>query len=232
MNIKKGKHRGHPSSSSRGASLFTEVLYDLLEDTGESGCKGVVSWSNDGLAFKVHNREMFMEHILPNYFLTKKYKSFARQLQLWGFAFCKKSSNPKYGAYFHPFFVRGKSYLLPRIMRVKIKGEKKSNRVHSKRQRNETLSASTDGTSPTTMISLKQRPSQEERKAAAGAAALPPGTFLTTYDEKRDKQEEMLEETIVAAPGIISLHIIIPEPRPIEEMLLDRAIVFSPTFRS
>ena len=98
MNIKKGKHRGRPSSSSRGASLFTEVLYDLLEDAGESGCKGVVSWSNDGLAFKVHNREMFMEHILPNYFLTKKYKSFARQLQLWGFAFCKKSSNPKYGA--------------------------------------------------------------------------------------------------------------------------------------
>ena len=133
---------------------------------------------------------------------------------------------------FHPFFVRGKSYLLPRIMRVKIKGEKKSNRVHSKRQRNETLSASTDGTSPTTMISLKQRPSQEERKAAGGAAALPPGTFLTTY-EKRDKQEEMLEETIVAAPGIISLHIIlIPEPRPIEEMLLDRAIIFSPTFHS
>ena len=87
------------------------------------------------------------------------------------------------------------------MTRVKIKGGRKSYRVQtSKRQRDETLSASTDSTSPTTMITLKQRPSQEEEEEgkAGGAAALPSGPFLTT-SEKRD----------------------IPEPRPIEEMLLD-----------
>jgi hypothetical protein len=96
INIQRSKHRGLHYSSAHG--LFPEVLFDLLEDMTESGYKGVVSWSDDGLAFKVHQREIFMEHILPNYFgLTKKYNSFARQLQLWGFAFYKTSSSPNYG---------------------------------------------------------------------------------------------------------------------------------------
>lgn len=167
---------------------------------------------------------------------------------------------------FHPFFVRGKSALLLKMTRVKIKGKGKNKILQSaRRQRDETLSVSTDSTtsstrliasSPTsTMITLKQ-PSQEQ-EGKAGAAALLPGRFPTTY-EKRDKQEEettcwaagisfcssplcddaaggeqqrkrgssydnskeMPEETIVAGPDLVS-HIIIPEPRPIEDMLLD-----------
>jgi hypothetical protein len=93
-----------PSSSSKKqhfalpSSGFPQLLFALLEDAENDGNAHIVSWSADGLAFKVHQRDVFMKHILPNYFGLTKYNSFTRQLQLWGFAFCKGASNPKFGA--------------------------------------------------------------------------------------------------------------------------------------
>jgi hypothetical protein len=77
---------------------FPQLLLALLKDAESDGNDHIVSWTIDGLAFKVHQRDVFMKQILPNYFGLTKYNSFARQLQLWGFAFCKGASNPKFGA--------------------------------------------------------------------------------------------------------------------------------------
>jgi hypothetical protein len=94
-----------PSSSSSKkqhfelpTSEFPQLLLALLEDAENDGNTHIVSWSTDGLAFKVHQRDVFMKQILPNYFGLTKYNSFTRQLQLWGFAFCRGVSNPKFGA--------------------------------------------------------------------------------------------------------------------------------------
>ena len=78
---------------------FPRLLLDILEDAENNGNEHIVSWTPDGAAFKVHKRDLFMKQILPNYFGLTKYNSFARQLQLWGFAFCKGDcANPKFGA--------------------------------------------------------------------------------------------------------------------------------------
>jgi hypothetical protein len=77
---------------------FPQLLLDLLEDAENDGNEHIISWTPDGLAFKVHQRDEFMKQLIPNYFGLTKYNSFARQLQLWGFVFCKGApSKPKFG---------------------------------------------------------------------------------------------------------------------------------------
>jgi hypothetical protein len=67
-------------------SLFPYILYTLLEDTERDGYDAIVCWRPCGKAFKVIKRDEFMNQVLPRYFKQTKYKSFVRQLNLWGFS--------------------------------------------------------------------------------------------------------------------------------------------------
>ena len=58
---------------------------------------------------------------MPLYFKQTKFKSFQRQLNLWGFARIKEGVDK--GAVFHRFFVRGRPDLCYRMIRMKIKGQ-------------------------------------------------------------------------------------------------------------
>jgi hypothetical protein len=66
--------------------LFPWTLHSLLEDAEKGGFESIISWRPSGMAFKVHNREKFMNEVLPRYFKQTKFKSFVRQLNLWGFS--------------------------------------------------------------------------------------------------------------------------------------------------
>ena len=66
--------------------LFPWTLHNLLEDAEKEGFDATISWRPSGMAFKVHNREEFMKEVLPRYFRQTKFKSFVRQLNLWGFS--------------------------------------------------------------------------------------------------------------------------------------------------
>ena len=65
--------------------LFPRALHDLLENAEMTGDASIVSWRPSGVAFKVHKRDEFMKKVLPKYFRQTKFKSFVRQLNLWGF---------------------------------------------------------------------------------------------------------------------------------------------------
>jgi hypothetical protein len=67
-------------------SLFPYTLFTLLEEAERDGYESIVSWRPCGEAFKVINRDEFMKQVLPRYFKQTKYKSFIRQLNLWGFS--------------------------------------------------------------------------------------------------------------------------------------------------
>lgn len=57
----------------------------MLQLCEESNREHVVSWMNDGTAFKVHDLEEFEKELLPNYFNTQQYASFTRALCSYGF---------------------------------------------------------------------------------------------------------------------------------------------------
>ena len=60
-------------------------LHELLNKAEESGNDHIVSWLPGGKAFKVHKKIEFTNIILPTLFNATKYKSFQRNLNLWGF---------------------------------------------------------------------------------------------------------------------------------------------------
>ncbi|KAG7344596.1 HSF-type DNA-binding protein [Nitzschia inconspicua] len=93
------------SSASPSRSRFPDKLHRLLDHCSNDPVESqIVSWMGIR-AFKVHHAKQFASTILPRYFSTTTYKSFQRNLNLWGFTCIAKG--PRRGVTFHPFFVRG-----------------------------------------------------------------------------------------------------------------------------
>ena len=55
------------------------LLRDVTKQNGGAD-ESIVSWLPDGLGFKVHKPEAFVDDIMPRYFKQTKYKSFQRQV--------------------------------------------------------------------------------------------------------------------------------------------------------
>ena len=76
--------------------VFPFALYEILDRAVEHGYDDVVSWSPCGTTFKIHHRDAFVSDVLPRFFKLSKYKSFSRQLNLWGYTCIE--SGPQRGA--------------------------------------------------------------------------------------------------------------------------------------
>jgi hypothetical protein len=97
---------------------FPWKLHDMLEDAEkDKRFHSIISWLPDHEnVFRVHNSAAFVNLVMPKYFNQTKYKSFQRQLNIWGF--CHIPSG-----YAHPCFIRGKPSLCRQMVRRKrIKG--------------------------------------------------------------------------------------------------------------
>jgi hypothetical protein len=106
---------------------FAWKLYEMLETVHKNEIDtDIVSWVDNGKAFKVHNLKRFVDEIVPTYFKQSKYKSFQRQLYFYGFireaASGKEGHTP--GSYRHPRFVRGQKSLC--LSMVPKKSKKRS----------------------------------------------------------------------------------------------------------
>ena len=99
---------------------FPWKLHRLLDDAEKHGFESIVSWLPEGDAFKVHNRMRFASQIMPSYFSSTIYKSFQRNLTLWGFE--TVPSGKAKGDCSHPCFRRGSPDLCYNMNRIKIKG--------------------------------------------------------------------------------------------------------------
>lgn len=99
------------------SASFPSKLYKCLVDAEKNGFADVISWQQDGVSFKVHNQERFGNEILPMYFGAIKFKSWQRQLNLYGFTRVQKGLTR--GSYTHEHFVRGRKALSLEISRQK-----------------------------------------------------------------------------------------------------------------
>ena len=64
---------------------FPAKLYEMLEAVEDLGLSHIISWLPHGRAFQVIDQEQFMKLVVPKFFKATKYRSFTRQLNLWGF---------------------------------------------------------------------------------------------------------------------------------------------------
>mmetsp|Transcript_9551 Transcript_9551/g.28500 ORF Transcript_9551/g.28500 Transcript_9551/m.28500 type:complete len:258 (-) Transcript_9551:144-917(-) len=100
-------------------SAFPLRLYDMLESAEELGYANVISWMPDGKSFKIHvdgtrdlGDEKAIVQALQRTFNITRYRSFLRQLQLYGFD--RTYKGPNRGECRHELFVRGQRDLLLR----------------------------------------------------------------------------------------------------------------------
>ena len=113
------KASGPPSDANgETQSSFPLKLHAMLEDAHRRGFSDVVSWHESGKSFKVHQPEEYATRIMRSYFNQTKYKSFQRQLNLYGFR--RIHHGPGKGGYAHKYFVRGQPHLTQAMTRQRV----------------------------------------------------------------------------------------------------------------
>ena len=60
---------------------FAYKLHLLLCDMESNGFEHIISWVDNGKAFKVHDQQKFEELVQPHYFRQSKMSSFIRQVR-------------------------------------------------------------------------------------------------------------------------------------------------------
>ena len=104
------------NNAAASSSQFPQKLHRMLDAATDDGFDDIVRWELDGRAFKVYKVQEFVDRVLPNYFKQSKYKSFQRQLNLYGFQRIGADGPAKKG-YQHPNFIRGRPELCPMVTR-------------------------------------------------------------------------------------------------------------------
>jgi hypothetical protein len=97
----------------------------MLKDAAANGHEDIISWQPHGKAFRVHKPPEFAKRIMACYFKQTQYKSFQRQLHIYGFRRITGKRMLDNGAYYHEQFIRGQKHDSLRMIRQKIKGNKR-----------------------------------------------------------------------------------------------------------
>jgi hypothetical protein len=98
---------------------FPFKLHAMLDDAESNRFEHIVCWEQAGKAFKVHDSEKFVDAVLPHYFNQSRYKSFQRQLNIYGFSRVARGRDR--GLCHHKLLVRGQPSLCAGMQRIKIK---------------------------------------------------------------------------------------------------------------
>jgi hypothetical protein len=115
-----------PSSS----TAFPWMLYRMLEDAEQQGFQDIISWLPSGKGFKVHDQVRFVGTITKMCFSQTHYKSFQRQLNLYGFQRIT-TIGPSKGGYTHEFLARGEPEKCRFMVRTKNKGMGRTTKLAS-----------------------------------------------------------------------------------------------------
>jgi len=192
---KRNSSSSTPDDMTDMANMFTKFafpfkLHSILENAEKFNEEEIISWLPSGKSFKIHKPKEFAESIMPQYFNQTKYRSFQRQLYIYGFDRLKDKSSDEYGAYYHELFVRGVSDLCLDMTRKKVKGTGLSN---EERRRNKvTISSIHTGSkkqkpaikSTSTSSQKQKRPSSSSSssstKATASTSTAIPSSFISS----------------------------------------------------
>jgi len=105
---------------------FPFKLHYTIEWASNSEFSSALMWSPSGNAFVVRDRDVMVEHIIPKFFDHKKWRSFTRQLNLWGFKRELRGPDTEGEFYYHQYFHRGKLEELQLIKRTEVKRPSRS----------------------------------------------------------------------------------------------------------
>ncbi|GFH47123.1 hypothetical protein CTEN210_03598 [Chaetoceros tenuissimus] len=107
-----------------GIPIFLQKTYHMIDSCDPT----IASWSDSGDSFAVKDPDTFAKNIIPQFFKHNNFKSFVRQLNVYGFRKIKnepikisigeEGPESKYCRFRHEFFLRGRPDLLCEIKKV------------------------------------------------------------------------------------------------------------------
>lgn len=96
-------------------------MYKILEEYDDRGYSDIVSWQDHGRSFRVIDVDCFVSQVMHRFFKQTKFRSFQRQLSLYGFnRIINKGKD--FGYYYHENFRRQNLSLVFHITRTAVKG--------------------------------------------------------------------------------------------------------------
>lgn len=147
---------------------FPHKMYDLLEDVERKGLDDIVSWLPDGKSFKIHSQIGFEQSIMPLYFSgMSSYKSFRRQLNLYGIYQHRHRPNQDANAYSHELLIRGQRHLCDKIARKKTNPPNKNKAGSSSSKSNSSADKSSTNNKKRNRSSLLAMIDQQNLKNAS-----------------------------------------------------------------
>jgi hypothetical protein len=176
----------------------------MLEDMAKTSNGSIVSWQLHGEAFRVHLPVVFASTVMPRYFMKQtKYKSFLRQLHMYGFHRIWKGRDR--GAYFHSMFIRNKKSMSLQMTRQKLKGKDSSSNLTNQY----TAGDHPDFYSLVRTINVDNDQYQDRRSLTNDIQSDPRMLHAcTTSEEKRKKEVYLLHgpATVCTDTGSIDHH--------------------------
>lgn len=190
-----------PPLSNKHYTPFLVKLHKALSDAAIEGLESILSWHPDGKGFRVHDTTLFAKHIIPKYFEAQsKYRSFQRQLNLYGFV--REIDGKDTGYYRHSMFQRAKPELCQRMKINKNRGTQRTTSPASSAELQRSLSDSNvalaaEGTK-------SESPPSEPTRKRSSCGGDKVDTNSTGADESRasslDQEEDVLSKTASRAP--------------------------------
>lgn len=96
---------------------FLGKIVTMLKNENER----VIRWNNDGDGIIISDIPKFSKELMPKYFKTKKFNSFIRQLNFYGFKkVCSATKTTRCCEFVHSIFKRGHEDLLVNIKRKNL----------------------------------------------------------------------------------------------------------------
>jgi len=108
--------------TSNGEAAFPWKLHRVLEESERCGFTDIVSWQGKR-HFKVHDPKNFEQSIMKKFFNQTRYKSFQRQLNIYGFERLTLGTGADIGSYTHHLLIRGKPNICRFMVRTKVKNK-------------------------------------------------------------------------------------------------------------
>lgn len=101
---------------------FPFKLHEMLK---KHEFEDMVAWQPHGRCFMIRKVEQFVEDVLPRFFNQSKFRSFQRQLNMYGFRRLRRGVDR--GGYYHELFLKGREDLCRRLIRSRAGGKKGPN---------------------------------------------------------------------------------------------------------
>lgn len=199
-----GSNKASSTSSSKEPSRqpFPIKVYAMLEDADSKNFSDIVAWNPPGNGFLVKDKNRFIQDIVPQYFNQTKYKSFQRQLSLYGFN--RVTVGPNKGLRFHAQLRRGRYDLVCQMKPVGYKPRGTTAKILKEHQQQDQQPSAISSNSDVVVISVLGMNDSEGIPTVISSGSMDKLSTLSPGQAKAVLLQRQKNHSSLVSPGAMS----------------------------